>query len=72
MLSTLRNGEKGRVKEILSGSELVKRLAGLGIVVGSCLSMVSNPDRGPILVDSDGKRVAMGRGMAEKIAIEVA
>ena len=71
MLSTLKNGEKGKVKEIVSGSELIKRLAAMGIVVGSCLSMVSNPDRGPILVDSDGKRVAMGRGMADKIAVEV-
>ena len=71
MLSTLRNGDRGKVKEILSGSDLVKRLAAMGIVVGSCLSVVSNPDRGPILVESNGKRVAMGRGMAEKIAIEV-
>ncbi|MCK5807978.1 ferrous iron transport protein A [bacterium] len=71
MLSMLKNGERGKVTEILSGSDLVKRLAAMGIVVGSCLSVVSNPNRGPLLVDSDGKRVAMGRGMAEKIAIEV-
>ena len=71
MLDILKNGERARVKEIASGSELVKRLAGMGIAVGSCLLMISNPDRGPILIDSDGKRVAMGRGMAAKIAVEI-
>jgi len=71
MLSELKNGDNGTVTKILSGNELVKRLAAMGIIVGSSISVFSGKGRGPILIESDGKRLAIGLGMAEKISVEV-
>ena len=70
MLADLRGGNSGLVTTIKSGNELVKRLAAMGIVVGSAVKVISNSGSGPILVESEGRRVAMGQGMAMKIGVE--
>ena len=70
MLSNLKAGNNAVVTEIVAGNELIKRLAAMGIVSGTSISVVSNTGRGPILVELDGKRLAIGQGMATKIGVE--
>ena len=44
----------------------------LGIHVGDLLTVVERaPFRGPVLVEVNGTRVAIGRGIASKVSVEV-
>ncbi len=69
-LSMVHQGTAAVVRRVSSGRMLTARLAAMGIAEGSLLTVVSNKGHGPILVDLDGTRVAMGRGMAEKVVVE--
>jgi len=69
-LSMIHNGMRAVVRRISSGRMLTARLAAMGIVEGSLIMVVSNKGRGPIVVDLDGTRIAIGRGMAEQIVVE--
>jgi len=69
MLVDVKSGDNAEVTKILSGNELIKRLAAMGIVEGSMVAVISNSGKGPILIESDGKSVAIGQGMAEKIVV---
>jgi len=49
----------------------VARLSRLGIVPGVEVKVVSRaPVGGPVLVEVNGARVALGRGVARKVVVE--
>ncbi len=71
-LSRMDAGEEGVIRKIEGGYGLQKRLACLGLRVGKTVKKItSEPLRGPVVVEVDGTHVAIGRGMAEKILVEV-
>lgn len=50
---------------------MTARLARLGIVPGAEVVVVSRaPVGGPVLVEVNGARVALGRGVARKVVVE--
>jgi len=50
----------------------MKRLADLGILVGSRIKVVRKaPFGGPIEIEVNGSRFMIGRGLAERILVEV-
>jgi len=50
----------------------VKRLADLGILAGTRIKVVRKaPFRGPIEIEVGGSRFMIGRGLAERILVEV-
>jgi len=53
------------------GWGLRKRLLEMGLVPGTTVEVVRN-SRGPILVRVRGATLALGRGLARKIVVEVA
>jgi ferrous iron transport protein A len=62
----------GIVKGIHGGHGLKRHLACLGIRVNKKICKVaSQPFMGPIVVEVDGKQVAIGRGMCRKIFVEM-
>jgi ferrous iron transport protein A len=66
------NARSGIITRIEGGHGMKTHLACLGIRVNKCISKVSSqPFRGPVVVEVDGKQVAMGRGMCRKIFVEV-
>lgn len=73
---TLEQATKGvrvRVVKRSSGQWFASNMDGMGIHVGDELMVMgSAPFSGPILVEilSSGVRVALGRGMAEKLQVE--
>lgn len=69
-LIDLRCGEMGIVVQIVGGHGLRQKLALRGIKKGSWLRMVSSL-RGPVVVESGGSQVAMGRGMAQKVVVGI-
>mgnify|MGYP001267756193 CR=1 FL=1 len=68
-LALLPSGCKARVREIVGGYGLRGRLLELGFVKGTNLRVLKN-DRGPLIISIDGVRLALGRGVANKILVE--
>ncbi len=64
-------GQSARVVEIEGGRVVRSHLNSMGIHVGGALMVVERaPFHGPVLIDVDGTRVALGRGIARKINVE--
>jgi ferrous iron transport protein A len=71
-LSELDTRKAAIVRHVEGGPGFQRRLASLGIRVGkSVRKITSEPLRGPIIVEVDGARVAIGRGMAMKVFVVV-
>ena len=74
-LTKLKKGESGRVVFISAGhgksGRFEKRLMDMGLTPGTTVTVVkSAPFHGPIEVIVRGSRLALGRGMAERIVVE--
>jgi Fe2+ transport system protein FeoA len=78
-LTTLKNGETAIIVSIDSPSEkeqgrwgLKKRLMDMGLTPGTKITVVkSAPFHGPIEIIVRDTRLALGRGIAERILVEV-
>ncbi len=81
-LYELKEGEQGEVVEISRKQTCHRnhghkgncnghsRISELGIRVGKTVKVLQNRKRGALLVKVDESRIAIGRGMAEKILIK--
>jgi ferrous iron transport protein A len=71
-LRQMYSGQSGRVKQIDGGMGMVSRLNSLGIRPGKKITKVSSMlMRGPVTVQLDSTRLAIGFGMANKIIVEL-
>lgn len=71
-LNDLHPEETGVVHEIKGGQALINRLNALGIRTGKQITKISSMLlHGPVTVQIDRTRVAIGFGMAAKIFVEV-
>lgn len=72
LLVELEAGESGVIVGITGGFGLQRRLATLGIRINKKVRMITaQPFRGPIVVEVDGARIAIGLGIAWKVLVEV-
>ncbi|GEM_PF-252403 len=70
-LTMLRQGEKAVLKDIVGGGELQTRLSNMGLRAGKTITKLgAMPSGGPITVECDGFRVALGRGIARRVRVE--
>jgi len=61
-----------RVIAIDGGHGVRSHLNTLGIHIGDWLTVVERaPFRGPVLVEMNGSRVALGRGIAAKVQVDI-
>ena len=70
-LSSLKPGERGVVVGLLGGRGLMSRMVSLGFTPGTEVTLLQNYGRGPFLVAVRDTRVALGRGEALKVLVEV-
>jgi ferrous iron transport protein A len=70
-LSDLPVGARAVVRGLRGGKGFIGRVAVLGFTVGAEVAVVQNYGRGPIIVAVRDTRVALGRGEAAKIQVEV-
>lgn len=64
------DGETVALTEIRTGSKLRKRLGDMGLNVGMQVRIVQSDTSGPlILAVTNDSRLAVGRGMAQKIMV---
>jgi ferrous iron transport protein A len=71
-LDRIRAGQEVKVVQIVAGQSATRQLAQFGISAGTTLKVRrSAPMGGPVLVDCGGSMVAVGRGMARKVSVEI-
>lgn len=69
-LTSVASGRRVRFVGIQAGCRLQNRLAAMGLVPGIEIEVVRNSVMGPVIVQVRGSRMALGRGMANKIFVE--
>jgi Fe2+ transport system protein FeoA len=66
------SGQQVEVLQIIAGQNAMRQLAQLGIRVGSRVVIQRcAPLGGPVLVESAGSTVAIGRGLARKVSVKI-
>lgn len=70
-VSDLPAGGRGVVRLLRGGEEFTHRMVALGFTPGVEVTVVQNYGRGPIMVAVRDTRVALGRGEALKVLVEV-
>ena len=68
-LSMAKNGHRLKIKAIYGGRGLQARLSAMGLIPGMYIEIISNNQRGPLVVRVMGSRIMLGRGMAQKIIV---
>lgn len=69
-LSGVLAGSTVTLRGIRAGRELATRLSAMGFVPGEMLHVHCNARPGPLVVGVKGSRMMLGRGMADKMAVE--
>ena len=67
-LSSIPIGERVRLQKIDTGRRIAHRLTELGLTPGVEFSIIQDSG-GPLLISVRGSRIAIGRGMANKIQV---
>ena len=71
-LIDVKDGSVCIVTGINAGINLIRRLEMLNIRVGKEIRKVTQqPLYGPVVLEVDGRRITIGRGMASKILVEI-
>jgi ferrous iron transport protein A len=69
-LAMIAAGETVVVTEVKAGRGLQGRLAGMGLTPGVRIKVLNSQASGPMLIDLRGSRVALGRGIAQRIVVK--
>jgi ferrous iron transport protein A len=70
-LTSLRDGESGRVVGLRGGREALEKLQAMGIGIGAVVAKKSSAARrGPIVIEKGRTQVALGYGIAKGILVE--
>ena len=70
-LAMVSPGEEVRLVAIRGGQRMRKRLADLGLNVGMTVRVMQRDGHGPLILAVKDSRLALGRGMAQRIMIEL-
>lgn len=60
------------ILEIRGGNTIAQKLRNMGIRVGDNVQILQNGTSGPIILEKDHSRIALGRGMSKNIFVGVA
>jgi Fur family transcriptional regulator, ferric uptake regulator len=70
-LSSAKAGEEVYIRDVTGGSDLRSRLTSMGFRTGNRLEIINNDGMGKLIVGCGDSRIAIGRGMAEKIIVSL-
>jgi Fur family ferric uptake transcriptional regulator len=68
-LSMAKAGENLVVRKVIGGAIARTRLAAMGLRIGERLEVINDSGSGHVIVARKGSRLAIGRGMAQKIMV---
>ncbi len=63
-------GEEVEVAFVRAGWGLTRRLADMGLVPGAKIKVMNSQMWGPVLVELKGYRLALGRGVAQRVLVK--
>ena len=69
-LSLAEPGQNVVIREYQGGLGVRRQLLAMGLRPGDCLEVITSQGKGQLVVAVDGKRYALGRGLAEKILVQ--
>lgn len=69
-LSLVSVGRSVVLQRVRAGRGLTSRLAAMGLVPGATVHVHRNDRNGPVVLGVHGARLMLGRGMAEKMAVQ--
>jgi len=70
-LVNMKANHKGKVVEILGGTNLQDRLRNMGVFTGKEVTKLSHVGlRGPVVIKSGRTILALGHGVAQKVIVE--
>jgi len=69
-LVNAKQGERLEIKDFIGGATARMRLLSMGLRIGDKIDVVTNLNRGQLVVAIDYKRYPLGRGLAKKILVE--
>jgi len=67
----MNEGERGKILKIVSGTNLKMRLENLGVRIGKEIKVISKQPCESITIEIEQHQIAIGRGMASKIYVEI-
>src|SRR5512139_176223 len=70
-LSHMPRGTRGTVSRLPHPHSLAKRLVALGLNPGAEVCVLQNRGSGPVIVEVHGARLALGRGQADRVTVEL-
>ena len=70
VLSMVDQGEEVILAHINGGKGMRSKLYSMGLVPGAAFSILSRNGGGPVMIRVKDSRLAIGRGMAQKIIVE--
>ena len=71
-LASLSPGMVASIIEVEGGYGIQRKLHIMGIMPGKKVRLVSvQPMRGPVTIETNGRQISLGRGMAARILVEV-
>ena len=71
-LIQVQTGQTVRIMSFNGGEGLERKLRQLGLVPGDNARVLRHaPLGGPVLVEVDGRSIALGRGVASKVVVEI-
>jgi Fe2+ transport system protein FeoA len=71
-LTEAENGQEYRIMCFSPGKSLEKKLGDMGISAGSLIRKLSGrKNGGPVMIRHKNTRIALGRGMASKIEVDM-
>ena len=68
-LNMLSMGEEAELVDVRGGHGVKRRLSALGLNPGMKVAMIQNAMRGPVVLSVMDSRIALGRGMAQRILV---
>jgi Fur family ferric uptake transcriptional regulator len=69
-LMAAKQGERLIVKQFTGGAQSKMRLLSMGLRIGDRIDVITNLNKGQLVIALDFKRLVLGRGMAEKILVQ--
>jgi ferrous iron transport protein A len=70
LLSEIKEGEEAEIISIKTGLKMIKRLADLGLTAETKIKIIRKAISGPIEIKIRGSKLALGRGLANKISVK--
>ncbi|PIU18472.1 MAG: ferrous iron transport protein A [Elusimicrobia bacterium CG08_land_8_20_14_0_20_44_26] len=68
----MNTGETGKIVGLNGGAGMVKKMENMGIKIGSRIKKISQQImNGPVVISQGNTQIGIGRGIAQKIMIEI-